>query len=387
MSGREFHPIADIFPLMQGRELDDLVADIRDHGLREPIWLHSDGRVLDGRNRYLACRDAGVEPIYRTYTGGDPVAFSISQNLHRRHLSESQRAMIAARLANLGPGRPAETASIEAVSQSHAAGLLNVSRAAVQRAVTVETSAAPELAAAVNRGDISVSAAADVATLSPGEQSEIAARGEAAILQAAKEIRGRRAQANAAARAELRAAALKIDPPAGKYRSIVIDPPWPMQKIERAVRPNQIGFDYPTMSEVELAAFGVPAMSHDDCHLFLWTTQRFLPMAFRLLETWGFPYLFAMVWHKPGGFQPVGLPQYNCEFVLCGRRGGLEFLDTRAFPTCFEAPRREHSRKPDAFYDLVRRVSPAPRIDVFAREPRDGFDLWGIETGKFGAAP
>ena len=171
------------------------------------------------------------------------------------------------------------------------------------------------------------------------------------------------------------------EPVTGRYRTLVIDPPWPMQKIERDVRPNQHGFDYPTLSEVELAAVPLPAMA--DAHLFLWTTQKFLPMALRLLDAWDVRYVCTFVWHKPGGFQPVGLPQYNCEFALYARRGSPQFLDTTAFPTCFTAPRREHSRKPDAFYDVVRRVTAGPRVDMFSREPREGFAQWGNETGRF----
>jgi MT-A70 protein len=73
-----------------------------------------------------------------------------------------------------------------------------------------------------------------------------------------------------------------VQPPPGRYSCIVVDPPWPMEKIERDVRPNQTGFEYPTMTEDELAEFDLPAMAADDCHLFCWTTHRFLPMAFRL---------------------------------------------------------------------------------------------------------
>lgn len=107
-AGSEAHPVADIFPMMSDAELLDLVEDVRSHGLREPIWLHRDGRIIDGRNRAIACQQLGIEPETRVFEGDDSelVAFVVSLNLHRRHLTESQRAMVAARIANLKPGRP-----------------------------------------------------------------------------------------------------------------------------------------------------------------------------------------------------------------------------------------------------------------------------------------
>lgn len=179
---------------------------------------------------------------------------------------------------------------------------------------------------------------------------------------------------------ERRAEIAKLDPssPDKLYNAIVIDPPWPMEKIEREVAPNQTGFDYPTMSETELAALEIPA--DKDCHLWLWTTHKFMPMAFRLLESWKFKYVCTFVWHKPGGFQPFGLPQYNSEFALYARRGSPTFVETKAFFTCFEAPRGEHSEKPESFYDVLRRVTEAPRIDMFNRRPIHGFDVWGNEA-------
>jgi N6-adenosine-specific RNA methylase IME4 len=174
--------------------------------------------------------------------------------------------------------------------------------------------------------------------------------------------------------------------PTGKHSTIVIDPPWPMEKIERKVRPNQAGFDYPTMTEAKIAEYDVPGLASDDCHLFCWTTQKFLPMALRCIEAWGFRYVLTMVWHKPGGFQPIGLPQYNCEFVVYARKGLPKFTDTKAFNCCFQAPRREHSRKPDEFYDVIRRVTEGPRVDVFSRELREGFAQAGNEIEKFEGA-
>lgn len=376
-----FHPLANLFPLLDGQPYAELMADVLKHGVREPVWTY-DGQILDGRNRWRASQAVGVDCPMREYTGSEPAAFVVSLNLHRRHLSESQRAMVAARLATMARGANQHAQSC-APSQSDAADMLQVSRRTVQSAREVADHGAPELVAAVDQGRVSVSAAADVATLPMAEQSQIVARGEREILAAAKRIRSEKAVARAAELAAIKRAQPSL--PEGKYECIVIDPPWDMKKIERDVRPNQVAFEYPTMTEAELTAFDVPSISADDCHLFCWTTHKHLPLALRLLDAWGFRYVCTMVWHKPGGVQPVGLPQYNCEFVLYARRGSPSFVDTKAFPCCFEAPRREHSRKPDEFYDVIRRVTAGPRIDVFSRERRDGFDQFGNEAEKFAA--
>lgn len=378
-----FHPLSELFPLMQGREFDELVADVKANGLREPIWLY-DGKILDGRNRWRACEAAGAtsRPT-RTYAGEDPVGFVVSLNLHRRHLGEGQRADVAAAIANLERGRPAGNPSIEGISQGKAAELLNVSVASVERAAKVQREGMPELRAAVQSGRVSVSAAADVAGLPKSEQREIVARGEDEILQAAKRIRQGRTAEVTANNLRRKREAVSIAPPAGEYRTIVIDPPWPMEIIERDVRPGQIGMHYPTMSIEEIKAFKLPLAQQST--VYVWTTQRFLPDTFAVLEAWGLRYRFTMVWHKPGGPQPYNLPQYNCEFVVVGTTSDLLFIDTKQFFTCFNAPRREHSRKPDEFYELVKRVSPDPRIDIFSREEREGFDQFGNETGKFAA--
>lgn len=178
---------------------------------------------------------------------------------------------------------------------------------------------------------------------------------------------------------EIAALREKPAPPVGEYSTIVIDPPWPMAKIERDVRPNQVAFDYEVMSEQELAALELPAA--EGAHLYLWTTHKFLPMALRLAETWGFNYQCLMTWRKNVGFTPFSW-MYSTEHVLFCTRGGLE-VQRKGLRLDFEADVREHSRKPDAFYDLVRQASPGPRIDMFSREARDGFDTWGAGDGDF----
>jgi N6-adenosine-specific RNA methylase IME4/DNA-binding CsgD family transcriptional regulator len=200
----------------------------------------------------------------------------------------------------------------------------------------------------------------------------------------AKKLRTRDAK-EAAIKAKNAALKLvKADLLTERYGTIVIDPPWEMEKIKRDVRPNQVAFDYPTMTADELIKFPVAAMAADDCHLFCWTTQKHVPAALSVIEQWGFKYVLLMTWHKPGGFQPHGLPQYNSEFVIYGRRGAPKFRETQAFNTCFQGERRQHSRKPDEFYNTIRRVTPDGRLDVFSREAREGFAQYGNELRKFG---
>jgi N6-adenosine-specific RNA methylase IME4 len=177
----------------------------------------------------------------------------------------------------------------------------------------------------------------------------------------------------------------------GPFDVVIIDPPWPMQKIDRDERPNQDAFDYPVMQEDELREWWLKEMAEKeklspDCHLFCWTTAKFLPMALRLIEHWGFRYVAPFVWLKPGGFQPLGLPQYNVEFAVYARKGSPVFIATTDFFLGFQAQRREHSRKPDEFYDTIRRVTGGSRVDVFSREKRHGYAQYGNQIRKFAEA-
>ena len=379
----EYHELANLFPLMDQSQYSDLVADIKENGLIESIILH-EGKILDGRNRYNACNDAGVEPNFVEYEGEDALSYVISLNLNRRHLNESQRAMIGAKLANMKSGTRTDLTSGKSavgLSNKDASDKLNVSERIIRSAKKVQKEGIEDLQKSVEAGKVSVSAASDIATLDKEEQEIVVAKGEDEILEAAKQIRKSRSAENKEKRDAMRKQALAIKPPQGKYRTIVIDPPWDMEKIQRDLAPNQVDFDYPTMSLDEIKDFKLPA--HEECHLWLWTTQKYLRPSFDLLDSWDFTYLATFVWHKNGGFQPVGLPQFNCEFVLLARKGGQPFVETKQFFTCFDAKRREHSRKPDEFYDVVKRVCPEPRIDIFSRENRDGYDVWGLEAGMF----
>lgn len=165
----KFHPYSEIFPLIEGTAFDDLAADIKANGLRESIWLYK-GQILDGRNRFLACRKAGVKATFRKYAGKDPLSFVVSLNVQRRHLSEAQRAMAAARIATMRQGRPESNASRDAFTQNEAATDMDVSRSSVQRAKKVIDSGSKALQQAVDSGEVPLKKAASVVDLPKSEQ-------------------------------------------------------------------------------------------------------------------------------------------------------------------------------------------------------------------------
>lgn len=170
--------------------------------------------------------------------------------------------------------------------------------------------------------------------------------------------------------------------PEGKYRTIVIDPPWPIEKILRDVRPNQLDLDYPTMAIEEIEALPIPELAYEDgCHIYLWTTHKYLPRAFEVLDAWGANYECLLTWVKNVGMTPFSW-MYSTEHCLFARIGNLPLLKLGK-RLDFQAKVREHSRKPDEFYNLVKEVSPEPRIDMFSRENREAFDQYGNELDRF----
>jgi phage N-6-adenine-methyltransferase len=175
----QVHPVANVFPMMSDHEIDDLARDILENGQREAVWMHQ-GQVIDGRNRIAACERIGRAPSMREFVGTDDelLPFVVSLNLKRRHLSESQRAMVAANIARFGHGgdRVSEqAANLPVATQAEAADMLKVSERSVRAAVKVRDEAPPEVVQAVQAGAMSVSLAAEVADLPPEVQEVVAA--------------------------------------------------------------------------------------------------------------------------------------------------------------------------------------------------------------------
>ena len=195
----ENHPLADIFPMMEEKELQKLADDIKVNGQQEAGLIY-EGKILDGRNRYAACLVAGVEMEFAEYEPSengsgfcpvfDPLAYVLSHNLHRRHLTTSQRSDVAAKVATMRQGTRTDLASKDAKSIDEAAAQMKVSPASVQRAKKVHAKGSESVKKALADGSLPVTTAAAFVDAVPdkAEQEAIVAQGPAAVKEAAKTV-------------------------------------------------------------------------------------------------------------------------------------------------------------------------------------------------------
>jgi len=154
----ELHPLCTLFPRLSGSEFDALRDDIRANGLRQPIVLH-EGMILDGGNRYRACIEAGIEPTFEQFSGGNLVAFVLSANLHRRHMSPGQQAAIVSSAQDW-----AKAQAVGKPKSGNVAGLDRVADRAAQSGASERTQrmadkvaqASPALAKMVAHGEVSL---------------------------------------------------------------------------------------------------------------------------------------------------------------------------------------------------------------------------------------
>lgn len=412
----EFHPLANIFPLIEGAEFEQLVADIREHGLREPIILHAN-KILDGRNRYRAGVAANVIPesldaltvaqlkhfkMYAPLSGPEPsqdqlLAFVLSKNLHRRQLNESQRAMVAANIANMAPHRPDEKSANLRTSQEVAAKRLNVSTRSVTDAVKVKNEAAPEVRQAVEQGRLPVSSAAKLTVLPIEEQRRVVGAEEpakAARNELARHNRDERLDEIAKKNGSI-APDLKTDQ---KVSLIYADPPWKFD-----VWNEENGLEkcpdrhYPTMSVEDICALPVGDMVAETALLFLWITVPRLMRADDIFRAWGrvicddpeygiirqpWTYVSNYAWDK-ANFGPGRWNRNTHEHLLIARIGDVPApLPEDRVRSLYRETAGEHSAKPDYFAELIEKQYPQlTKIELFRRGPaRPGWLAWGNEA-------
>ena len=368
-----------IMPDLTADEYNDLKTDISLRGVMIPIEYDEHGNVLDGHHRLRICGELGITDYPKVIRAG---MTDIEKRFHARKLNIARRHLTQEQKRGFIRGQLVETP--EKSDRQIATGLgVDHKTVGTQRQELEQRGEIPHIEKTVDtlgreqpRKPIAIfnpTATEEKALQNPDITDKLLS-GEASTVKEAQRETKREEIISKLESIE----AMEVKEIQGVYDVIIIDPPWDMKKIERDERPNQSEFDYPTMTEEELAKLEIPAAN--DCHVWLWTTHKFMPMALKLLTNWDLKYVCTFVWHKPGGFQPFGLPQYNCEFALYARKGTPSFINTKDFSTCFFAPRTGHSEKPEEFYSMVKRVTAGRRLDMFNRRKIKDFDCWGKES-------
>lgn len=179
--------------------------------------------------------------------------------------------------------------------------------------------------------------------------------------------------------------------PSGRFSCILADPPWNFKHFSAKGHAKSAHAQYTCMDKDDLTLLPVRSVAADDCALFMWATFPMLPDAIVLMQAWGFTYKTGGSWAKRSktdatwAFGTGYIFRSASELLLVGTRGKPDWLN-RSERNLWVAPVRQHSRKPDVVHEMIERLTPGPRLELFAREERPGWTAWGNETAKFGEA-
>lgn len=386
----KFHDASGYLPWIPETEFTELVEDIRQNGLIEAIKLF-DGKILDGRNRYKACQQLGIDPRYVTLKNIDPYLYVASVNLKRRNLTNPQRFLINLELHEKSVAWQKERQAIQdAANQKRSEatkqqprerggkfgtgpGTTSAGTGDAPRNYTAEDSAKTSTALAKLTGT-------DRGTVGRmiqlrRERPDLAEQVKEGTLKATEALRRLKKDKVASKVADL---------PPDKYRIIYADPPWQYndsRSFEQASS-SAAAHHYPTMKTSDICALDIKSLAADDGVLFMWATFPMLEDAMKVVQAWGFKYKTAIVWWK----QRPNMGNYHnasAELLLIATKGSCT-PDTRNRPDQVQAIKREgkHSEKPEKFREMIDQLYPhGPRIELFRRgDVPTGWVVWGNEV-------
>jgi N6-adenosine-specific RNA methylase IME4 len=358
-------------PVLGAAEVKALRESIVSEGVLQAIVTSAGpalpGEIADGRARLAICSELGIDCPREERAFASEAAFShfrLTANVIRRELSVAQRIrygmaleplereLAARRKAQAKGGRRGEKSLPVALPEERGEERAIVARrvglkpSTYERGAKVLREGSPELVARFEQGEETVNSA--FLRL----QSELCRDEKRALAKALREN--------------------PLPPPNGRYPVIVLDPPWPLT-----------GVPYPTMPLEEIGALPLPDLLTEDAVVWLWTTNGFLEHAIAIAtERWGLLKRQIVIWDKERPGRPTPWLTGQTEPCLLLTRGHPLF-EAGGLTNLIRERAREHSRKPEAFYALVERTCPGAKLEMFARERREGFEPWGAEVDFF----
>jgi N6-adenosine-specific RNA methylase IME4 len=366
-----------LIPPLTAEEFKQLETNCLTEGILDAIVTWNDF-IIDGHNRYEIATKHNLhfKTEQKHFTNEtEVIEWMILHQFGRRNLSNYQRSVLALQLEAVFQGRAKEKqkeggGSVRQISdkavvdtKKEIAKVANVSHDTIAKVKTIQAKATPEVKAQLSTGEVSINQVyQDIRKEEKKQERDVK------IADVKRKIETE-----------------NLIQPDKKYHAIVIDPPWAYNEKggfssdDYDATSNRGSVDYPTMTVQQISKIELPAAN--DCVLFLWTTHAFLRDSFTLLDTWGFEYKATLVWDKV----KMGLGRtirMQVEFCLLAVKG-QPIIQGSSERDIITESRREHSRKPEAFYQLVERMCIGNKLDFFSRQARVNWEHYGAETNQF----
>lgn len=369
-----------MIPALLPEEFSQLETNCIQHGIQDSIKVWNN-YVIDGHNRYEIAQKHKLKfEIEELHFENELKVreWMILNQFGRRNLSNYQRSILALQLEDVFKEKAkekqieggknkvvqiSEQAPMERKAITQIAKVAQVSHDTIAKVKHIEQKASPEVKAKLNTGEVSINQ-----VYQEIKKEEKKVERDKKIQEVKEKIENE-----------------NLVQPEKKYHVIAIDPPWAYNEKggfssdEYDASSNRGAVDYPTMTVEQISK--IELSSADDCVLFLWTTHAFLYDSFALLNTWGFEYKATIVWDKV----KMGIGRtirMQVEFCLLAIKGKPIINGSSERDIITEA-RREHSRKPEAFYAMVERMTIGNKLDFFSRQKRNNWDHYGAEQNKF----
>ena len=373
--------LAACLPTLSDEQRKGLEADILREGCLSPLLVWNE-TLIDGHHRYKICQKHGIPFDVRQlqFDSLDHARFwALRHHKNRRNISPYALAECALQLESEISARAKANQQLRKGGQPGAScqNSDNLDVIDTKRELAKEAGVSHDTVARVKY----IRDHANDETKQRLRDNETTIHTEYTKLK--RQEKEQQREARRAENAQRISSATSLDdlPAAGaRFATIVLDPPWDWGDEGDCDQMGRSRPTYGTMPLEKLLELPVDKLADEDCHLYLWITNRSLPKGFSLLKKWGFRYVTALTWCKPS----FGMGNYfrgSTEHVLFGVRGSQP-LKRKDIGTWFAAPRGPlgHSSKPVEFYDLVESCSPGPYLEMFARGNRNGWVSWGADT-------
>ena len=370
-----------LIPALSVEEFKQLEQNCLSEGIREKI-ITWNGFIIDGHNRFeIATRwNLEYESESKRFKDENEVKeWMINNQFGRRNLSNYQRSVLALELESVFSERAKENL------KTSTGGTNPRPLATLPKAETIDTR--KELAKIADVKERTLGKVKVIEAKAPEEVKAKLRTGEVSINQAYQEIKK---EEKKAVRIELIEQQIEdieqglLPELKGLFDVVSVDPPWPYEGESKNVTSfdavgRRVANPYPEMSIEDIKKIEMPLMN--DAVVLLWTTHKFLPDAFEILKEWNLDYKATLVWNK----EKIGMGAWfrmQCEFCIVGVKG-KPYWENTTFRDILNEPRREHSRKPDLFFEMIEKITMGRRLEYFSREKRNGWEVFGNDINKF----